>query len=71
MRRPTLSLFTDFVSEQSPGTAVEMAAVTGLEAGMVIGTDKTFLDMSLRGFLQDRANVEGRMLALLHEAKDR
>lgn len=65
-----LSLFTAFVTEHLPATSVEMA-VAGLEAGMVISTDKTFLDMSLRGFMRDRENIEGRMLALLHEATDR
>lgn len=66
-----LAPFTGLVAEQLPGTAVEMAAAAGLAAGMVISTDKTFLDMSLGGFFQDRANVEGRMLALLDEASDR
>jgi hypothetical protein len=65
-----LSLFTRIVTEHSPDNAVEMVEAE-LEAGLVISADKTFLDMSLRGFMRDRESVEGRMLALLDEAPDR
>lgn len=65
-----LSLFSGFVAGQSPGTEVEMAIVAELEAGMVISIDRTSLDMSLGGFTRDRVNIEGRILALLHEVSD-
>jgi len=62
-----LMLFSDMIAKESPDITVEMSAVGEIEAGLVIGANRTFLDMSQTGICMDRVSVEGRMLALLHK----
>ena len=62
-----LMLFSDMIAKESPNTRVETSAVGEIAAGLVIGANRTFLDMSLTGICRDRVNVEGRILALLHK----
>ncbi|MBT3204956.1 MAG: hypothetical protein HOM14_01980 [Gammaproteobacteria bacterium] len=61
-----LTLFKKIISEKFPDTRCEMTCCD-IQAGLVMSAGKTFLDMSLAGLLQDRQNIEGRMLALLHK----
>lgn len=60
-----LTLFKKIISEKFPHTRCEMTG-SDIQAGLVMNAGNTFLDMSLPGLLRDRANIEGRILALLH-----
>ncbi len=66
-RPDDLMLFRDMIAKESPDTRVEMSTVGEIEAGLMIGVNRTFLDMSLTGIIKDRVSLEGRILALLHK----
>lgn len=62
-----LTMFERLLSKQLTETSIKMEVNKEIEAGLIISSNKTCLDMSLSGMLHDRPGIEGRMLALLNK----
>jgi hypothetical protein len=62
--------FSDALPEQMRGT-LSFQPEADLEAGVVIHSGRTVLDMSLGGLLADQRMIESRLLALMNRSRSR
>ena len=65
-----LTHFSNLIAKELEGTVIDMLVTPEIEAGLLIGTNNTYLDMSLEGLLKDSRSVEARMLALLNRSEE-
>jgi len=65
-----LTHFSNLVTKESGDIVIELLVDHEIEAGLVVGTSNTYLDMSLEGLLKDSESIEARMLALLNRSSE-
>jgi hypothetical protein len=69
-RPEELAYFSNQITKRSEDIVIDMRVASEIEAGLVIGTSNTYLDMSLEGLFKDSESIEARMLALLNRSKE-